>query len=151
MKPYKQSISLRWDDIDATRHLRHSAYLDWATHVRTQWLSAQGITMQSMAEMQIAPVLHEQNIRYLKETFLEDDLVVDLACVGLNADASQWHIRQHFWRGDTLCAVYEVKGGWMDTKRRKATAPPAGVLEAVSALPKADDYAEIPLTSHEAS
>jgi acyl-CoA thioester hydrolase len=143
LKPYQQAITTRWADIDATRHLRHSAYLDWATHVRTTWLDAQGFTMKSMAEMHIAPILLEENIRYLREALLGDSLVVDLACVGLSSDASRWHMRQHFRRGDTVCAIHEVKGAWLDTDKRKISPPPPGVLEAVSALPRADDFAEI--------
>ncbi len=149
MKPYQQTITTRWADIDATRHLRHTAYLDWATHVRTEWLSAQGFTMQSMAEMHIAPILLEENIKYLKETFLGDSLVIDIACVGLSSDASRWHIRQQFRRGETVCAVYEVKGAWLDTEKRRISPPPAGVLEATALLPKADDYADIPSSTRE--
>jgi hypothetical protein len=42
-----------------------------------------------------------------------------------------------------LAAVHDVKGAWLDTSRRRIAAPPAGLLEASTNLPRASDYAEI--------
>ncbi len=142
-KPYEYTITTRWADIDATRHLRHSAYFDWAAHVRTEWLSARGFTLSSMSELHVAPVLWEESIKYLKEIYIGEQIAVDIECVGLSSDASRWHIRQHFRRGDTVCARYEVKGAWLDTEKRRIASPPPGLLAATSELIRAPDYADI--------
>jgi acyl-CoA thioester hydrolase len=140
---YEQTITIRWADIDATCHLRHSAYADWATHVRTEWLNARGFTLKVMSELRVAPIIFEENIRYFKEIYLGEKVVVDLALVGLSGDAARYHLRQHFRRGDIVCARYELKGGWIDTDKRCTAPPPPGLLDATSDLGRTGDYADI--------
>jgi acyl-CoA thioester hydrolase len=142
-KPYEYTITTRWADIDASRHLRHSAYFDWAAHVRTEWLSERGFTLSAMSELHVAPVLLEESIKYLKEIYIGERIKVDIECVGLSVDASRWHIRQHFKRGETVCARYEVKGAWLDTEKRRIAPPPPGLLEATSELVRTHDYTDI--------
>ena len=35
MSRYHKQVEVRWSDIDANQHMRHSAYADLCTHTRT--------------------------------------------------------------------------------------------------------------------
>ncbi|MDK2122750.1 acyl-CoA thioesterase [Parachitinimonas caeni] len=140
---YKQIITTRWADVDANRHLKHSAYADWATHTRVEWLNSHGFTLKKFTELQIAPIIFEETTKYFKEIYMSEQITIDLMLVGLNHDASRYHLRQYFRRGDTVCAQYEIKGAWLDVASRRIAPPPPGLLEATTNLQRADDYAEI--------
>jgi acyl-CoA thioester hydrolase len=140
---YRYTISPRWSDLDANQHVRHSAYADWATHSRTDWLSAHGFTLKRMTEMNVAPIIFEESTKYFKEIYLGDQIVIDLQLVGLNQDASRYHMRQAFRRDDTICALYEIKGAWIDIANRRIAPPPPLLLDATENMVRSEDYAEI--------
>jgi acyl-CoA thioester hydrolase len=136
-------ITPRWSDLDANQHLRHSAYADWATDSRLAWLDRHGFGFNMLKEMRIAPINFEDSTKYLKEIAFGEEIVIDLQLVGLNRDASRYHMRQTFRRGDTICAVYEIKGAWLDIGSRRIAPPPAGLLDATTNMARAPDFAEI--------
>jgi len=138
-----QTVVIRWADIDANRHLRHSAYSDWATHVRTEWLNSYGFDMKKLTEINTAPIIFEETTKYFKEIYLGDRITIDLSLVGLNKDASRYHLRQHFHRGETLCAQYEIKGAWLDIVNRRIAPPPPGLLETTGNLRRSSDYTDL--------
>ncbi|AFE06195.1 hypothetical protein COCOR_05107 [Corallococcus coralloides DSM 2259] len=145
MEPYSRIIEVRWADVDANQHLRHSAYSDYATHVRLEWLNEQGFSARKMAELQVFPVIFSDGTEYIKEVRLSDRIRIELEMVGLSADASRYHFRQRFLRGETLCARYELRGAWLNVAERKLGAPPQGMVDAARLLKRADDFEEIPL------
>ena len=53
------TIIPRWADIDLNQHMRHSAFADWATYARTEWLNATGFTIPKLVELKIAPLMFE--------------------------------------------------------------------------------------------
>jgi acyl-CoA thioester hydrolase len=40
-------------------------------------------------------------------------------------------------------------GGWLDLRARRLAPPPPGLAEALRAMPRAEDFAEIPVRSQE--
>ena len=46
----------RWADMDLNQHMRHSAFADWATYVRMEWMTANGFTLPKLVELGIAPI-----------------------------------------------------------------------------------------------
>jgi acyl-CoA thioester hydrolase len=142
-KEYIQTIVPRWADIDSNQHLRNSAYADWATYVRTEWLNTYGFNVKSLIALNTAPLTFEENTKYIKEITLGEHITIDLQLVGLNHDASRYHMRQTFRRADTVCAVHEIKGAWLDIANRRIAPPPDGLLEASTNLIRTKDYAEI--------
>jgi acyl-CoA thioester hydrolase len=143
-KEFNFMITPRWSDLDANQHARHSAYADWATHSRMAWLDQHGFTFSKLRELRTAPILFEDTTRYLKEVALGEEISIDLQLVGLNHDASRYHLRQTFRRGETVCAEYEIKGAWLDVASRRIAPPPAGLAEALTRnIPRAPDFAEI--------
>ncbi|WDD95774.1 thioesterase family protein [Burkholderia sp. FERM BP-3421] len=141
--PITHTIVPRWADIDATHHLRHSAYSDWATHMRTEWMNGNGFTLKRLMEFKIVPFLTEERTQYIWEIYLGESITVDLTLVGINHNASRFFLRQHFTRRNLVCARHEVKGAWMNITERRLSPPPPGLLELMQSLPRAEDYAEL--------
>ncbi len=144
MEAYSRIIEVRWADVDVSSHMRHSAYADYATHVRVEWLNEHGFDMKRLAELQVAPVVFSDSTEYIREVRISDRIRVELALVGLSPDASRYHLRQRFLRDNVLCARYEMKGGWLDVARRKLGTPPPGIVEASRLLKRTADYADLP-------
>jgi acyl-CoA thioester hydrolase len=137
------TIVPRWADIDLNQHMRHSAFADWAAFVRTEWLNANGLTMQKLVELKMTPITFEDRTRFLKEILLGERIDIELQLAGADRDGSRWFLRHTFHRGTTVCAVYEAKGAWFSLATRRIVPAPPGLLEAYSNLARTDDYAEL--------
>lgn len=137
------TIVPRWADIDFNRHMRHSAFADWAGYARSEWLDAHGLDIQTLTDLKVAPILFEEHTRYFKEILIGERIVVELQLAAANHDASRWRLRHTFRRWDALCAVHEVGGAWFDLVTRRIAPPPPGAREAYAELMRTDDYVEL--------
>jgi acyl-CoA thioester hydrolase len=140
---FAMTVVTRWADIDANQHLRNTAYSEWASYVRGEWLASYGFDIRKLLEINVSPVIFEDGTKYLKEIFAGEHIVIDVELVGLKQDGSRWHVRHTFRRNDTVVAIHDVKGAWLDTAARRIAGPPAGLMEVSANLPRASDYAEI--------
>lgn len=143
MNDFRFTFVPRWADIDANQHLKNTAFSEWSVHARSEWLASVGFDFKKLMELNFSGVVFEDRTRYLKEILLGETIVIDLELVGLKHDGSQFHVRHNFRRGDTVCAVHEVKGAWLDIANRRIAAPPDGIFQASIDLVRASDYAEI--------
>ena len=48
MQKFSRAIQIRWSDMDANRHLRHSAYYDYGAAMRIMVLSDGGLTLKKL-------------------------------------------------------------------------------------------------------
>jgi acyl-CoA thioester hydrolase len=142
-KDFIVTIVPRWADMDLNQHMRHSAFADWAAYARTEWLDANGLTMLTLVELKMAPIMFEDSTRYLKEIRLGERIHIELQLAGADRDGSRWFVRHIFRRRTTACAVYEAKGAWFSIATRRVVPPPPGLLEAYSNLARTDDYTEL--------
>lgn len=137
----KQAISLRWSDFDANMHLRHSAYYDFGATSRLDLFQQQGLTYDLMQQEKIGPVLFREEALFKREVRPGDKLFINILVTKLRADYSRFSFRHEITREDgTLCAVLNIDGAWMDTEKRKLTAPPALVVSTLERVDKADDF-----------
>ncbi|MBV6442660.1 MAG: thioesterase [Haliscomenobacteraceae bacterium CHB4] len=141
MSEFKIPVSLRWADFDPNLHLRHSVYYDFGATARTAFLMARGINAQLMAERHFGPVLLREEAVFRREVRPGDELFINVLVTKLRRDGSRFSFRHELTRADgTLCAVMNVDGGWIDTQRRKLTAPPPAVAEAMEQAARAEDF-----------
>ena len=142
---FTQPIYIRWSDIDANYHLRHSAYYDFGAQQRVEILSSLGITLAVMQEQHLGPVLFREECIFKKEIRLEDVVFISTALVKMKQDGSRFIIRHELKNEAKLFAIITVEGAWMDTKLRKLCNPlPPHVMEAMSAIQKSEDFELIP-------
>ncbi len=138
-------FEVRWSDLDGNRHVRNTAFSEYATHARFRLLGAHGFDQARLQALGFGPVMMREEIRYKREVLFGDALVVTVRCAGLSADVSQWRVHQDVLRADGReAAVLTIQGGWMDLDTRKLIAPPAEFAAILQALPRTRDYEDLP-------
>lgn len=144
MSTFCKEIEVRWADVDANQHLRHSAYADFATHIRVEWLSSLGFPAQRFAKLGFGPVLQKEETEYLREVPPGDRVRVDLQLEAASADMGRWRFLQHIYRSDgVLAARHRVSGGWLNLRERKLMPPPAELAVLLAQLEHAEGFEEI--------
>ncbi|MEX2230728.1 MAG: acyl-CoA thioesterase [Cyclobacteriaceae bacterium] len=142
---FKQAVQIRWADIDANRHLRHSVYYDYGASMRMNALSAQGLTMKKLEELMIGPVLFREEGIFKREIMFEDTITIDVEMVKCREDFARWSLRHHLIKGDgSLAAIINIDGAWIDLAKRKLAVPSPFVIDVFERFPKAQDFELIP-------
>lgn len=138
---YVKTIQIRWADIDANRHLRHSAYYDYAATLRMMILSENGLTTEKLEQLQIGPVLFREEAVFRREIRLEDVITVDVELLKATPDYSRWSFRHNFLKADgSLAAVVNIDGAWIDMVKRKLAMPDEFMQKIFANFPKPADF-----------
>lgn len=141
MHQFSQAIQIRWADIDANRHLRHSVYYDYGAAMRMNVLSDRGLTMKKLEEFMVGPVLFREEAIFKREIMFEDMLTLTLEIVKTTPDYGRWSLRHHFLKGDgTLAAILNLDGAWIDLAKRKLAAPNDFIKNIFESFPKSQDF-----------
>ena len=141
MNQFTLPISLRWSDIDANRHLRHSVYYDFAAAMRVSILVSQGLTTARMEELKIGPILFREEAVFKREVLLEDKLTIDAQVTRCTEDFSRLSVRHQIIKeGGVLAAIINVDVAWIDLEKRKLAVPPEEVRHVFEGWPKAEDF-----------
>ena len=148
MQEFSKTIQIRWADIDANRHLRHSVYYDYGAAMRIMFLSERGLTTEKLEEFQIGPILFREEGIFKREIKLEDVITVNIAIVKTTKDFGRWSLRHHFIKADgTLAAIVNIDGAWMDLTKRKLTIPNKFIQDIFESFPKAPEFEWTTLTN----
>ena len=138
---FSRLIQIRWADIDANRHLRHSAYYDYGAALRIMFLSENGLTTQKLEELQIGPILFREEAIFKREIRLEDMITVDVALVKATPNYSRWSLRHNFSKSDgSLAAIINMDAAWIDLIKRKLTVPDEFVQQLFNNCPRTPDF-----------
>ena len=129
---------LRWADIDANFHLRHSVYYDLCAQQRMDVLAEVGVTMADMQRERFGPILFREECVFRREMKLGDPVFLEVAIHHLSRDHRKFGFVHRFVSADEdLLATLTVEGAWMDAVKRKLTVPPDAAVQAVDRLPTA--------------
>jgi acyl-CoA thioester hydrolase len=141
---FNKPISIRWADLDANFHLRHSVYFDFGAQQRLEILNNMGLTLEIMREQHIGPVLLREECIFRREIRLNDHVNITAKLAKLSADASRWTIQHEFLSmNQKLLAALTVDGGWIDTRLRKfAATTPHIVRDVFERIPRTESFME---------
>lgn len=140
--PFRTQLHLRWADIDANFHMRHSVFYDLCAQQRMDAFQAVGLNMKLMKEQHFGPILFREECIFRREITLDDEVYVELALRHLSTDHGRFSFTHTFTKAEgTHCATLIVDGAWMDTVLRKLTAPPTIASDALDHLPRTPDFA----------
>ena len=140
--PFRTKVHLRWADIDANFHVRHSVYYDLSAQQRTEALEELGITLDMMKEGHFGPVLFREECTFRRELKLHDVILLEVRMRSLSKDHARFSFEHVFLKEDgTHCAKLIVEGAWIDTQRRKLSAPPQLAGQAMDHVPRTADFA----------
>jgi len=138
---YYKEFEVRWADVDANKHMRHTAYNDYAAQVRVAFMMENGLDNEAIEEYAIGPVLFREETLFFRELVMCEKIKVDVRIRGLSKDGERWKMQHDIYKENGIpAATVNVEGAWIDSKKRKLKAPPAHLLEKFNELPKTDDF-----------
>jgi len=141
MENYSVPLNIRWADIDANRHLRHSVYYDFAAAMRMNYLNGNGLTTEKLMEWQVGPILFREEALFKREVRLEDKVMIDFKILKCMPDYSRWSLQHHITKADgTVCTIINVDGAWMDLVKRKLTVPNEFIQKIFADIPKSPEF-----------
>lgn len=141
---FNKHLSIRWADLDANFHLRHSVYYDFGAQQRIEILQSLGLTLAIMEEQNFGPVIFREECVFKREIRLNDHVVITARLAKLSDDASRWTIQHEFLSmNNKVLATLTVDGAWMDTNIRKLLSPvPMIVKEVFESIPRVDHFSK---------
>lgn len=139
---FHKKISIRWADIDANFHLRHSVYYDLAAQQRIEILEQLGLTMILMQQQAFGPILFREECLFKREIRLGDNISITAKLAKMKVDASRWSIEHELLSAENkCCAIITVEGAWIDTQKRKLlTSIPNTITEIFNAFPRNNHF-----------
>jgi acyl-CoA thioester hydrolase len=141
---HEERFTVRWSDLDANRHLRNTAFSEYATHTRLRMLQVHGFSQQSFETLRFGPVLFREDIRYRREVVFGDHVTVNVLIAGLSPDGSHWRVRQEVRREDgSEAAVLLIDGAWLDLDARRLTVPTPELVDILGRLPRTREFEEL--------
>ncbi len=138
---YLKEFEIRWNDIDANRHLANKAYIEYAAHTRMSFLTEYGFDYKTLQKHDIGPIVFYEHMYYFKEVFAGKPVRVSLELSGLSEDGKFFEFTHNFYdhKGGNF-AHCEMMGAWIDLKTRKLIALPVEMMELLNVVEKASYY-----------
>lgn len=137
-------FQVTWADLDANRHMRNAAYLEYASQTRFYFLAEHGFTPEAFAKHDIGPAILKDEITYRRELRFLERFKVTFEEAGRNEDASRTVLVNRVIRDDgKLAAEVRTLFVWMDLKERKVVAPPPALLAAMDSISRTEDWAAL--------
>lgn len=141
MNSFIKNIEIRWSDLDANYHLRHSVYYDWGAYLRLSFLNEHKLNPGVMMQYNIGPILFREECVFKREILFGDKVSVNLMLSKCRRDMSRWSMIHEVWKNENiLSAVITVDGAWIDTKLRKLAVPPAFIQQEFEAMPRTENF-----------
>lgn len=138
---FEKVFEVKWADVDQNKHVRHSAYYDYGAYVRVRFFTEHGYGAQQFDEIGLGPILFKEVCHFIKEIGPDDTVRVNILKGEINEDASRWTLHHEIFNQDELKVAHITgTGAWMDTGKRKLTAPPPDLAEALHDLPPGEEY-----------
>ena len=143
---FQVTFATKWSDFDPNRHMRHTAYNEYAAEVRVRYFSEQNFSIQEFTKHNIGPILFTEETSFRKEIHLGENISVNMKLSGLSANNERWKITHEvFNEVGKLSAIIKVYGAWIDLTKRKLTTPPEEEKNLFLNTVKTDDFEIIPL------
>ena len=145
---FEVKFNTKWSDFDPNRHMRHTAYNDYAAEVRVRFFQEHGLSINEFAQLNIGPILFKEETSFLKEIHLSENITVNMELEGVSKGIERWRFTHQIFNKDgVLAAEIKVYGAWIDLIKRKLTAPPTRFVQVFEDLPKTENFKEILLKS----
>ncbi|MBL4605755.1 MAG: thioesterase family protein [Flavobacteriaceae bacterium] len=138
---YQVQFATKWSDFDPNRHMRHTAYNDYAAEVRIRYFAHVGFPIEMIAKDKIGPILFTEHTSFRKEIHMGDDIIVNGKLSGLSKDKRKWKIRHEVINQvGKVAAIIDVYGAWIDLEKRKLAILPEKYDSLFDGIEKTDDF-----------
>ena len=145
MQPFSIKMRARWADIDQNAHLANSAFLDMAVDVRMSFFLETGFPPTEFARRGFGPIVRRDEVDYLREVRLLEELTITLELAGMSEDGSRFRMANDFFKADgSPCARLRTDGGWLDLGKRRLAIPPPELLGIMNRISRTADFQTLP-------
>lgn len=133
--PYTQRFRVRYSDLDTNGHVANISYLKYSLDTRVGYLLANGLTAEMMRNSGYGPIVFREDITYLKELFVPDEIEARYWVRSLHEDGIRYRMCTQIVRSDgELAANIEIYGGWFNLSHRRLEKPPEEIRDLMVAL-----------------
>jgi acyl-CoA thioester hydrolase len=138
---YLKSVEIRWNDLDANRHLGNTAFVGFMSHTRMAFFHDLGFTLEYLNSNTIGPVIFYEHVYYLKEVLPGKPVQVSLEINGLSADGMFFEFYQNIYdyKGRQV-AHAQLMGAWMNLNTRSLICPPQEMIATFNAIEKRPEF-----------
>ena len=127
--------------MDANRHLRNSAYIDYMSHTRMSFLMENELDHKQLVRFNLGPVAFYEHMYFFREVFPGKPVNVSLQLKGISEDGMLFLFLHNFYDANGKnFARCEMMGGWIDMDTRKLTGLPKELLVKFDNFEKTDDF-----------
>lgn len=138
---FEVEFNTKWSDFDPNRHMRHTAYNDYAAEARIRYFAHAGHPVDELAKDHIGPILFEEFTSFKKEIQTGQSVTVNCKLLGLSEDKRKWKIRHEILNSNRqLSAVIEVFGAWIDLEKRKLRTLSESYKDLLDGMHKTEDF-----------
>ena len=95
---YIKEFEIRWSDVDANRHLRNSAYIDYMSHTRMSFFLDKGFGQVKLAKLNLGPIALSEHMYYFKEVFPGEPIQVSLQLKGISENGMFFEFVHNFYQ-----------------------------------------------------
>ncbi len=141
---FKINFNTKWSDFDPNRHMRHTAYNDYAAEVRVRFFQKHGLSINEFAKLNLGPILFKEETSFFKEIHIGENISVHMELEGVSKGIERWRIKHQVFNKDgILSAEIKVYGAWLDLTKRKLAFPPKKFAAIFDDLPKSENFEDI--------
>lgn len=143
---FQVTFATKWSDFDSNRHMRHTAYNDYAAETRVRYFAEHNFSINYFTKHNIGPILFTEETSFRKEIHLGENITVNLKLQGISKNNERWKIvHQVFNEAGKLAAIIKVYGAWIELTKRKLTIPPEETSIMFELAEKSDNFKMIDL------
>ena len=143
---FQVSFATKWEDFDPNRHMRHTAYNDYAAEVRVRYFAKNNFSIDEFTRHNLGPILFKEETSFRKEIHLGENITVNLKLQGLSENNERWKlVHEVYNEAGKLSAIIKVYGAWIDLTKRKLRIPPVETKEMFAFAEKSEDFEIISL------
>ncbi len=141
MSIYTKEFEIRWNDLDANRHLANISYIGFAAHTRMSFLTDCGFDQRLLAKHNIGPVVFYEHMYYFKEVFAGKPVRVSLELKGLSENGMFFEFHHNFYndKGHHF-AHCEMMGAWISLSTRKLIGLPEEMIHFFDKVDRPSDF-----------
>ena len=145
---YKIDFHTKWADFDANKHMRHTAYNDYAAECRIRFFNDNGFPIDQFENEHFGPVLFKEETNFYREIKLGESISIELFLEGMSTKGERFKMFHKIFKEDgTLAAEIKIYAAWLDLIKRKLTNPPVGLIDTFNSLERTENFEEIQLNN----
>ncbi|MDR2121819.1 MAG: acyl-CoA thioesterase [Flavobacteriaceae bacterium] len=134
MSIFIEKFNVRWSDVDANRHVGNSSYMNYCSQTRISFFNSIGYGIRNLLKQNLAPVILKENFIFYKELHIDQTVFVTLELTATSEDGTVFEFTHKIYDSEGIHhATSLIQGVWIDDIRRKRTAPPNELQQALLA------------------